>query len=483
MKQSICLRLYKKPVFIAFLGVLLAIIIQEYNIRTYHFQFPYNNGLISSGDEASYLRPPQNLLELGEWKDNSNSITAYFQRPPGYGLLFLVYKLILPSNPWILMKIVQISGYFCSILLFFKLLDLFEIKKRLKLIATYTFILLPCFSGFIYFTITEGISPFLMLLSVYTWVKAYQEPTTRNKLFFVLASAFFLLVRPQLLIFSLLFHLAFLFRKEYKSFTFLTLMYIPLIIWNIRSTVINGSFPCLHPIYSYTNNGLYRPSHEKMTELYRIWEYRSDIFHTSIGTLCQDTTTVSLNQALSYVPPKFHKEVIPIFKEFQQLKFYQAKHIKANQKLNKAFKGELSFEHAINLLTKKLKRKYWIDYHFKIPVLSFKELIHASHLNLKIFQDDLRGNILIEILRYICLLVVVSAVCISFTSLFLFHHKSYFYISFSLLIYVFYLMYVQRLNEERYLTPVLPIGFLLCVFFLQFLIEKYLGNFGYKTNK
>lgn len=463
------------------MGVLLAIIIQEYNIRTYHFQFPYNYGLISSADEASYLRPPQNLLEIGEWKDNSNSITAYFQRPPGYGLLFLLYKLILPSNPWILMKIVQILGYFCSILLFFKLLDLFKIKERLKLVATYSFILLPCFSGFIYFTITEGISPFLMLLSVYTWVKAYQEPTTKNKSFFVLSSAFFLLVRPQLLIFILLFHLAFLLRKEYKLFAFLTLIYVPLISWNIRTTVINGSFPGLHPIYSYTNNGLYRPSHEKMTELYRIWEYRSDIFHTSVGTLCWDTTTASLNQALSYVPPKFHQDLIPIFKRFQRLKFYQAQHIKADQKLTQAFKGELSFEHAINLLTKQLKSKYWMDNYFKTPLLSFKELIHASHLNLKIFQDDLRGNILIEILRHLCLLVVVLTVCVSFTCIFMYRYKSYFYIAFSLFIYVFYLTYVQRLNEERYLTPILPIGFILCIYFLQVFVEKYLGNLRYKV--
>lgn len=475
--------MFKKPTFIAFLGVILAIVIQEYNISTYNFKFPYNNGLISSADEASYLRPPQNLLEIGEWKDNSNSITAYYQRPPGYGLLFLFYKLILPSNPWILMKIIQIFGYFCSILLFFKLLSLFEIIERLKLIATYTFIILPCFSGFIYFTITEGISPFLMLLCVYTWVKAYQKPTTKNKAFFVLTSVFFLLVRPQLLIFILFFHLAFLLRKEYKSFAFLTLMYIPLVFWNIRNISINGSFPGLHPIYSYTNNGLYRPSHEKMTELYRIWEYRSDIFHTSIGVLCQDTTKVCLNMALTYVPPKFHQDVIPIFNRFQQLKFYQAQHIKANQKLRKAFHGELSFEHDIKLLTKQLKSKYWIDYHFKTPLLSFKKLISASHLNLKIFQDDLRGNILIEILRYISLITIISVVCISFTSIIMYHNKIYFYIALSLLIYVFFLTYIQRLNEERYLTPILPIGFALCVYSIQIVSEKYLGNIRYKAKK
>jgi len=465
------------------LGVILAIIIQEYNIRTYNFQFPYNNGLISSADEASYLRPPQNLLEIGEWKDNSNSITAYFQRPPGYGLIFLVYKLILPSNPWILMKIVQIIGYFCSILLLIKLFDLFQIKDKLKLVAIYTYTLLPCFSGFIYFTITEGISPFLMLLTVFTWVKVYQEPNSRNIVYFILVSAFFLLVRPQLLIFILLFHFAFLLRKEFKTFAVLALLYIPLLFWNIRTTLINGSFPGLHPIYSYTNNGLYRPSHEKMTELYRIWEYRSDIFHTSIGILCMDTTNTTLSQSLSFVPSKFHAEITPIFKRFQQLKFYQAKHIKVDQKITKAFKEELLFEHDIKLLTSQLKKKYWIDYQFKTPLLSFKELIHASHLNLKIFQDDLRGNMFVEFLRLICLLVVVSSICISFTSVFFYRNRSYFYIAFSLFIYVFYLTYVQRLNEERYLTPILSIGFLLTVYFLQHVGEKFVSNLRYKRNQ
>lgn len=444
---------------------MLSVIIQEYNISTFNKQFPYHNGLITCADEASYLRPPVNFIDIGEWKDNSNGKTSYFLRPPGYGLLFLTCKLISPSNPWLILKVIQLLGFFLSILLFYNIF--FNLSKSLKatLISSTIYALTPCFSGFIYFTITEGITPFLTLLICFFWVKLMENDSKKVILFYILSSSIFLLVRPQLIIFPVIFQLVFALQSKYKLFFITSLLFLPLIIWNIRTININGSFPGLHPIYSYTNNGLYRPSHEKLTDLYRIWEHHSDIFHTSIGQVAFDTSSLALNNALSYVPNKFHDDIKPILKEFQHLKQYQYTHFKYDDTIKGAYENEINFENKVMNLKAKLIKKHPFDFYIFTPLKSFKKLILSSHLNLKIFQQDFRGNFLMEILRCFCLLIVVTSIMICFPAIFEFKNKIIFSLGLSIFIYVFYLIYFQRLNEERYITPIIPIGFLIVCFY------------------
>jgi hypothetical protein len=465
--------LFRNKFFISILGVILAVLIQEYNLATYQKTFPYNNGLISSGDEASYLRPPQNYLEIGEWKDNSKSITSYFLRPPGYGMLFLICKIISPSNPWIVLKLFQIGAFFCSILLFYEILLRLTSSINSTILFTYLFAILPCFSGFIYFTITEGISPFLLLLSCFTWIRLIDNPNKLNAAFYIFSAGFFLLVRPQLLIFVLLFQFLVWYRLKFFYFVITCLLFLPLFIWNLRTIKINGSFPGLHPIYSYTNNGLYRPSHEKLTNLFRIWEHQSDVFHTCVGIVAFDTSELAIHQSLTFVPNKFHFIVKPILKEYQDLWKYHRENYTNLQKIEKSYQKELDFEKKVEKARIVLLEKYPLDYYFVTPFNSFKKLIFSSHLNLKIFQADFRGSILIEILRWMCLLVIISIVLVSIPSMFNIKNKIVFSLGLSIFLYVFYLVFIQRLNEERYLTPIIPIGFILFSYFTSKLKDKF----------
>jgi hypothetical protein len=456
----------RKVVLIAIFGTLLAVFWQELNLYFLNNQFPYHHGLITCADEASYLRPPQNLLDIGIWKDSSNGITSYFLRPPGFGLYYLFLKLIFGTNVWIGMKIAQILCYFFSIIIISKTLTLFYFKEKINFIVTSFFAFTPCFSGFMYFTITESISPFFMLLSTYLWLRLVKHEN-ENPILFALCSAFLILIRPQLLVFTLLYILFLAFKRRKKQFLLSLIAFLPLIIWNIRTVSISKEWMGIHPIYSNTNNSLYRPSHKKMTNLFRIWEHDGEKFHTTVGILAFETSANYLKKALQNVPIKYHNKVTPIFKEFHELKKYQHTKLSQTKILKGEFKGEQEFYSKIDKSILELKSENKLDYYILTPFKSLKKLLISSHLNLNIFQAQFRGNVFMELLRYFCVFLIVSIFSTCCISIFLRKIDTVKIISFGVFISLFYLSFVQRLNEERYLTPIIPLAFLVLVIFLD----------------
>ena len=84
----------------------------------------------------------------------------------------------------------------------------------------------------------------------------------------------------------------------------------------------------MHPIYSSTNQSFYRPPHEALGELYKIWEFKSDRFHESTAALFLDTSVQALDVALNAVPDNYKNKVRPILIELQQVSALQIQHFK-----------------------------------------------------------------------------------------------------------------------------------------------------------
>jgi hypothetical protein len=451
----------KYYLLIAFAGTLLAVFWQELNLAHLNHFFPESNGLITSADEASYLRPPQNLLEIGEWKDSSTGVASHFMRPPGFGLYFLILKLLFGSYVWLAMKIAQIGFFFFSVLLFTRILGFFKLNERRKLIFTSLYAFMPCYSGFMYFTITESISPFFMLLTTFFWIKSYRGEE-RFPLGFILSGGFLILIRPQLLVFVLLFIAFYTLKKRRQLALYSLLAFLPFLLWNLRSVSIAGKWMGMHPIYSETNNSLYRPPHAEMTDLYRIWEHQGDRFHASVAALSIDTSSRTLNDVLQNVPAKYRAEVSPIFQRYQQIEFYRRSHFTEKAKIKHALPGEKAFQQDIRSLRSRLISENKADFYLLTPFRSLKKLVVSSHLNLRIHQVDFRGVWWNEALRWTCFLLLFATylACFIYPVRF-FKNKQVnevLIISLGIVISLFYLAYVQRMNEERYLTPVLPLG-------------------------
>ena len=50
---------------------------------------------VITADDASYLAPADNYLENGVWRANSPADNSYYLRSPGYGGIYLIFKIII----------------------------------------------------------------------------------------------------------------------------------------------------------------------------------------------------------------------------------------------------------------------------------------------------------------------------------------------------------------------------------------------------
>ncbi len=407
--------------------------------------------MIQTADEASYFAPPLNYLEKGVWADNSDGLTRFYQRPPGYGTIYLILKFTLGKYALLGLKGIQIIGFFFSILLLGKICIKLLSSEKTTIGITLVFALLPMYSGFMYYTLTEGITPFLTLWSLYSLVNM---DTIKKPYGIIFSNAFLILVRPQLILLPLLFLVYFFIKKEKKQTLLILLAFLPFLLWQIRTFSISNELPSLHPIYSKYNKTLFRPSHEKMTELFRIWESDGEQFHSAISSI----NNSKVNVALSNIPIQLQAKVAPVLNAYETV-------LNSKHKINstKFQYQENKFSVLINKTTVQLKTENKFLNHIKTPLKSAYYLLSKSQMNLFIFQETFRGNFLVELLRIISVVVINLGFLSAFLILIRFKMDYLTIISSFILLSFFYLIYIQRLNEERYLTPLLPL-LLICLF-------------------
>lgn len=413
----------------------------------------HSTELIPTADEASYLRPPQNWLEGKGWKDSSVGHSSYVQRPPGYGLVYLTGKSIFPNNPFIFLKAIHILAFFFSIVFLAKILFETTRNTRTALIGSLIYGLLPCYNGFMYYTLTESLTPFVLLILTHEFIGVVKQK--RRPYLFGLTAAFLLLLRPQLIVFPLI-YVVFLLWQSRKFWWIYVLSTIPFLMWQVRNYSITENVS-MHPIYSITNKSIYRPPHEALSNLFRIWEYRSDRFHETVGVLIRDTSTINLASALKNVPQEYREKVQPILKDFQVLAFEQNKMFKKENHIRE-LQIEKEFVEKTNTLREEIISSNRIQYYISTPIKSAIELMTKSHLNLFVFQKSWRGNTFVEALRYICLIIINLSLIVSIIVLFIPKvplHLKFIFLGVGLTFC--YYVFVQRMNEERYMTPLLPI--------------------------
>lgn len=434
--------------------MLLQIVVSEYNLSVLQ-----EETLILTADSPSYISPARNVLENGIWKDSFDGASAYVQRPPLYGSIYLICSLI-ADDPASLLKWIQYGfmglGIYCWGLLIFSLTG----KKRATYIASIAFGVLPFFHGFVGYLMTEALSPYLLIILLYAFISYYREG--KNLWVLLLMSALLPIFRVQLIVFPLVF-LVFIIWKRGFNKSWLLLTFIPFFVWQLNVYEKMGSFQ-LHPIYSYSNQTIYRPPHREVSNLFRIWEHKSEHLHKAVSLLRNDSSTNGLNKSLALVPDEYRADVKPILKEYQLL-------IHKNLSPKKQEELERSFVERLDKRTNEIAADHKVQNCIKTPFHSALDLVASSHLNLFIFQKKHRGNGFVEGLRIISIsLIILSFVATLFA---IFSSKRFSLIAILIAFWMsfFYLIFVQRMNETRYLVPYLPIIFLFLVLTLKRLQE------------
>jgi hypothetical protein len=446
------LRFNQKLILIALAGTFLAVFWQELNASFLDTAGNYRYGLIETADEASYLSPPKNLIDHGFWADNSIGLSRYYQRPPGYGMIFGIFYFFMGKQALLGLKILQIIAFFFTLYFSGKILHHLIKNDKWTYISTTILAIIPIYSGFMYYTLTEALTPFLLIWSIQSYL------TTLSMIRMSIPFALLLLVRPQLMIFPLVMILLSLLKKEKMRTISIAIAFIPLIIWMLRTTIITGEYQGIHPIYSDTNISLYRPGHAALTDLFKIWEGNGERFHETIACVSNTQDNKALKKCSNHVPKAYMEKTQPLLEQYNRLLH------RKDYGLSEQFKTqERIFVQKVNATRDELVRQNRFTYHILTPFKSAVYLLSKSQLNLFIYQETFRGNFLMELIRWISLLLINLGMISLVVQILRRRTQLIVSLSFASLGYFFYLIYFQRMNEDRYLSPLLPLLFIVLI--------------------
>ena len=442
------------------------------------------NQTIKTSDDYSYLNPAENYINYGEWKQDGASKQSYFVRTPGYGLFYYaLLKTIGTSKALSFLKFIQLILFSLSIYCFFYIANHIIQHKVMALIGAIIYGCTPFAIGFLYYTLTEGITPALLLFYIYFLLKAYNKKHlgSAKQFYYLIASivfAYLLITRPVLGVFGLLFPLILV--KDYYNYSIkkmvaslfvFGLISISLIsAWEIRNYRIVNQYVGIYSIYYPDNNSIYRPTLEQFWNFNKSWGVEGHVYHSYsapfwLETIKGDTTNLYINKIIDAFPTY----VVDFYGEqrlYQVMKKYQASIIFQKQFYDKGLpmpmktpqlEQEVVFE--FKKMTTEFKEKFWFQYHISTPSKVFKTMAFHSNLSLYIFQHTYRGYFLMETVRVIFVGIHALAFISILISLLLFKKNDALSNILSLLLftYIFFLCYYQRGIEERYTLPILPL--------------------------
>ncbi len=451
-------------VFISIFAVILLVIINEYNVHQLNNQNIVGETMITTADEASYFSPARNFLKNGVWKDSQIGKSAYFTRTPGYGSIYMFCELLYPSNPYKILKIIQISLYFLQIYVLGLLIYIITGNKKRTLIFLFILSILPCFSGFVYYTLSESVGTSFFIFSIY-----FSRQCVFNIKQNILKASFFwaitIMVRPQLLLPAVFVCLYLFFsHKKAKYKVIIAVSFLPLLAWQVRNTIVAGKYPGFHPIYHETNQSLFRKPHALLTDYFRIIEYRGEVFHF-VAYQSAYGGNEGIERSLDKIDPKYRADYREVLINYQAAMLSAQK---VGDKIQNFTVEEKNFIQYSELKLYELQHKYELEYFVLTPWRSFKYLFFSSNMNLNIYQAALKDNIFIIFIKYLCCVLNLLGLFSGIILLFLKIGPFWKFFIVSVLFSIIYLVYIQRFNEERYLYPFLPFLYL----FTILLIEK-----------
>jgi len=491
----------KTAFIIALLSLLSAWSINEINLSALRkdastsFELRENETIITA-DDASYIAPAQNLLKTGELKNNLNDKSAYFLRPPGYSYWLILHGGVKTASQLKLLKFSQLLLFSLSVYCLFFIAFTYLNSKRLAIITTSIYGISTIASGFLYYTLTEAITPALVIFFVFGLIQAKEQKNIKRKqLFYFLSSllfAFIFITRPVLGVFALgLFAFLFVDFRNNKKQLIVNLSvasliaFTPMAIWQIRNTKIADQYVGLHPVYFNQHSAsVFRPTHKALWELCKGWGETGANFHSYFGKFWNagingDTSLTQRQKMLNHFPSHIvtllgEKPIDEMLKSYQTSILHQKRYFES-KKLMPLEIPEIERQtiSKIEVLVSKYKSDAWFEYYVKSPLKVFKTLAFHSNLSLYVYQKTFRGNLIMEALRIFAYAIHVIAFCFLILSLFAkktIDYKSLF--SITILIYVGYLIFIQRGIEERYTLPVFALVLISSTQIVQQIFQK-----------
>lgn len=418
-------------------------------------------GIHHTADDASYMRPAENWINNGVWKDNSIGASSYVQRPPLLGLIHLIAYSISPSIAPLLLFVISFAAHLLALYLLIKVLRE-NLPERSAFIFALIYGSMPLFFGFLSYQITEAFAGSFLIIGIFLFTRK-EFPLYKASLFLISLALF----RPLLLLLFLPFFIQLILKRtgksalNWKQISLLSLAFLSIFGWELRKHHYIGEWFNPHPIYHASNESQYRPLHEKFSNLFRVWESRPEQFHTLMGSAWSNEP-IQKKSIIDYCQqrnvPLSASTLFTLLKHYQKINI-AVQNVFKIEKTRRETAEEIHLGNQIQQLTIQLEAGHPYEYWIVTPFNGMREQVVKSHLNLAVFQDKYRGTFWVESLRIVSLFMVLFI----YTSLFisLFKRNKWQFFAIGGLIYFNYLFWVQRMNEDRYLQPLLCFSYVL----------------------
>jgi hypothetical protein len=444
-------------------------------------------GWLQTPDDAAYLRPAENYYRDQVWKDNNPGRQSYFTRTPGYGLFrYTLMKVMGFERSYYYFRYLQVLVFAFSVFLLFEIGLMAGLPRGYALGIEAIYGLSPFAIGFLYYSITEGITPALMIGYIFLLLLAYRRS---GPFFFLMASlmmAYIGITRPVLLLFAVALPLAIwwaLPRLELRRkglFIILNCLIVsaPISMWAYRSYKIAGENVGIYPIYYAENNSQFRPTHEAIWRFEKSYGTEGLDFHEVMVPLWRaaikgDTSDVHID-SLMMVCPDFVKQDIGEQKLRSSYELYRRSIVYQRTLYPKGtampdtipdIEQEVIKEFDSYRVQINKDHRLWC--HVVVPLKLFKAAAFHSNLSLYVFQHTYRGLWWMEFLRYV-FLILHGLCCLSFIYIMILGRDKLvrLLMGFPVGGYFFYLCYFFRGLEERYTLPILPlmlVGLFYCI--------------------
>lgn len=437
---------------------------------------------IITADDRSYLDPAENFIKGMGFRENAPGRGSYFLRPPGYSLFYMAFRsLTNEENALWLLKMAQLLLFSLSVYcLFFIAFACFQ-SGRWAIVVSIIYGCTPLCCGFLYYTLTEGITPALMIFYAFFLIRAHSQKQRKSKiLHYLLGSAvfsFLFITRPVMGIAGLALpvFLVYDYFGKTRIHNFMLLLFVcgftaaaPMLFWQFRNYHIAGRYVGLHPVYYPENNYVFRPAHRALWEFEKSWGSRGDAFHGSImpvwkacleGDSSEHWIDTLLQNVPEYVINRFGQDQLrDIFGKYRGSMLTQMRYKERGLPMPAVIsREEKEVVEGFTALADTFRREFPFRYLLGAPVKTLGRMIFHSNLSLYMFQHTFRGRWWMEGLRY--LFFIIHSLSFSLFLLALLRKMKVTHVFTVLipLIYLAYLAFFQRGVEERYTLPVLPL--------------------------
>ena len=466
--------------------------------------FYINSGVTyGNGDNDYYFGPVENYLAGKGWRNNPPvGNGSYFRRTPGYPLVYLFARVVTPTFKSSLYVLVVIN---CILYLFAfwclsRILILFKINPLVYNLSMVFIAIMPYFYHILLCTMTESISVYLVIISIYFIIKAYNDENSRTKIGSYVAASFFLgydtLTRPYLGILLLLLPV-FGFIEYYRFglkkllINYCIIGFIPVIMlgaWAFRNYRLTNEIVLLEVAYHPQNLDRMKPEFRGFWNFVRCWGEDGSMFNNYqlplyVNALKGDSSNLYVDEIMKHIPEDVktacgEQNIIHLFKRYQQIVYSQKVYFDKQIAMPAKYSEEqIKLENDFNKLAAKYIKQHKFTYYVIGPAKYLKQIIfHSNTVGIYFMQEQFRSYKLLNLLRYLSACIHISLFFFIFISLYTTRKKLPYFIIFVAVpvIYLLFFSYVVQTIEQRYFSPILPLLLLGAIYNINYFYERYI---------